>query len=211
MGTWGVGALVLSWGWCPGGEGEATVDRREFVPDAALLIGFGPDKEPSVSGNVPPAAGTAPPPPQEAQPQPCLSHQAPLFPRQWNPNSDSCQLRPEATPSPPPPPPANVLLEAFLLAWGVLDGQLWASPWAGNGCTTRAAAAGAAADPAVALTRPVGPAPESPWACVRASRPGAPPSSPLSTTSLALLKGLSFPAGFSCGPGHMGPDPLPAT
>lgn len=113
MGTWGVGALVLSWGWCPGGEGQATVDRRDFVPDAALLIRLGPDKEPSVSGNVPPAAGTAPPPPQEAQPQPCLSHQSPLFPRQWNPDSDTSQLRPEATPSSPPPHPANVLSEAF--------------------------------------------------------------------------------------------------
>uniref|UniRef100_A0A671DJV6 Tubulin epsilon and delta complex 1 n=2 Tax=Rhinolophus ferrumequinum TaxID=59479 RepID=A0A671DJV6_RHIFE len=51
--------------------------------------------------------------PRRHRPSPASLNQAPLFPRQWNPDSYSSQLRPEATPSPPPPPPANVLSEAF--------------------------------------------------------------------------------------------------
>lgn len=93
------GGFLLSCGWHPEGEGEATVYRGGFVPQPAWGAGLCSDKEPSVSrGCVPslpeqaplhprrlgvPAA--TPDPSRHRQPQPCLPGQAPLLPGQSNP------------------------------------------------------------------------------------------------------------------------------
>lgn len=124
----------------------------------------------------------------------------------------SSGLRP--LPAPHPHTPPMFFRRLFLLAWGVLDGQFLAIPWAGeclcHPCSSSRSSGQTRQWPAGPpfqkhVPDPVlwGQPPESPWACVHASQPGAPPFSPLSTTSLALLKGLSLPAGFNCGPGHM--------
>lgn len=48
-----LGALLLSWGGTPGGGGAATSDRGDFVPKIAPGAVLSPDKEPSVSEDVP--------------------------------------------------------------------------------------------------------------------------------------------------------------
>lgn len=169
MGTLGSGGTLLRfWGWCPGGEGEATVDRGGFVPETARGAGLRPDKEPSVSGgcapscrdreDAPPAAGTgsspsrrlglAPAPPPFRQwtwPQPGLPSPPGHSTRTW------CrQLRPQGPATTPSHWP-------LLSAWGVLahaqgHWPLWAilgllRPGLGHTCGASALASGA-------LTRP---------------------------------------------------------